>query len=170
MKFRILVIRSITHGVVTNLEASKPELMEYLNNMLKADCNHSEDIYPLKEDGKQQVSIIPVLQSPEAWDYMKTQINMSPNYNKVYIDKINALVLRQKDSIFSLSKSGSVKLGVMVFVFPAEYKLNEKFISSQVLDQLEGILVSNQDKHDIDEISFGLVEEIEEEPENILYN
>lgn len=170
MKFRILVIRSITHGVVTNLEASKPELMEYLNSMLKVDCNHSDDIYPLKENGKQQVSIIPVLQSPEAWGYMKTQINMSPNYNKVYIDKINALVLRQKDSIFTLSKSGSAKLGVMIFVFPTEYALNEKFISSQVLDHLEEILVNDQDKHDIDEISFGLVEEMEEEPENILYN
>lgn len=170
MKFRILVIRSMTHGVVTNLEATKPELMEYINTMLKVDCDHSDDIYPLKEKGKQQVSVIPVLQSPEAWDYMKTQINMSPNYNKVFIDKINALVLRQKDAIFSLSKSGSVKLGVMVFVFPTDYELNEKFISSQVLDHLEAMLVNNQSEHDIAEISFGLVEEMEKEPENILYN
>ena len=170
MKFRILVIRSHTHGTVTNLEATKPELMNYLNEMLKLDCDHTEDIYPLKEKMKQQVSIIPVLQSPEAWDYMKTQITMSPNYNKVYIDKIKSLILKQKDSIFSLSKSGVAKLGIMIFVFPNEHELNEKYISAQVLDSLEEVLISENDKHDIDEISFDVVEEMEKEPENILYN
>ena len=170
MKFRILVIRSHTHGVVTNLETTKPELMNYLNEMLKLDCDHTEDIYPLKEKMKQQVSIIPVLQSPEAWEYMKIQITMSPDYNKVYIDKIKSLILKQKDSIFSLSKSRVAKLGIMIFVFPNEHELNEKYISTQVLDSLEEVLISENDKHDIDEISFGLVEEMEKEPENILYN
>lgn len=170
MNLRVLVVRSVQHGVVTNVEATKDDLMRYLSDMLKLDMdNRNGDTYPKKDAGK-QVSLIPVLMSPEAWEYMKTQITMSADLNDIYAIRIQAILDKQKDTIFNISKSGTIKTMVVMFVFNNEYELKEKELSSKVLNSMEELLDQNTDKHDIEEISFGVVEEMVEDLENIVYN
>lgn len=172
MIFRILMVESLKHGTVTNVEATKPELMEYMNELIRQDQQHSgDDTYPNITNSK-QVSLLPVLQSPEAWDYMKRQITMSPDINKIYADKILSLFNNQTDAIYNISQEGYVKICIMMFVFPVNegHFIDKRILSTMVMDGVEETLDEFDDKHNIDEISFGVIEEMEEMPADYKLN
>lgn len=172
MKLRILVIKSLSHGVIgEDVESRKDDLIKYLNNMIMKDAEAYPDEYPPLDKRREGVSLIPIIMTKDAWKFMRSQIIMSPNLNDVYANRILDVVNNQIGVFSSTTSNDKTELILFTFVFPAEFSLDEKYISNKVLDSVSDLL--DKMNHKIDEMSFTILEELEEiddKPEEILYN
>lgn len=181
MKLRVLFNTSAEWGTVDSDNFDKNQLMRYLNYLIKTDISNENDELGDDEAGcygdiaqLDKMSIIPVVMSDIAWNYVIEEFN-TKEPDAVISDQMLAIFQKYKNVVFKNSLSGNIDLNVFVFIFPplVEWLDEDKLKTTleRFTDKLCAMLDEHDDENNITELSCSLIiEGYDEGPENGVYN